>query len=264
MMNNTQILKHLQAFGLEERQSKIYLLLLEKGELTPLELARETDINRTTIYRLLEDLKKLSLVEEIIDQYKVKLKAASPESFQLLIVKKESDINSLKNVLPSLVSSLESLVNKQQSPTKVLYFRGENGLRQLLWNTLKASGRTEVIGYGYADWAEAVGYEFAENLRSEYVQKSIYSREIQNPEFNPQKDILGWTENEEYVEKYFKLRCIPESKLEINHDSYIYNDVFAFSYFFNDETFGVEIHNEEIAKTQRQIFNILWDQAVAP
>jgi len=126
-------------------------------------------------------------------------------------------------------------------------------LQQLLWNTLQA--KNEVVGYGYASWNEGVGKNFAEKLRQEYVDRGLQSKEILNKFANT------FTENKLYLARTYQQRILPKSDVEINHDTYIYNDVFAFYHFFKDELFGVEIHNSEIAKTQRQIFYLLWKTA---
>ena len=67
MMNKEDLKDKLKLFGIEEKPILIYLTLLNKGLLTPLELSRETQLNRTSVYRYLEELKNLGLVEEVLD-----------------------------------------------------------------------------------------------------------------------------------------------------------------------------------------------------
>ncbi|KKS78647.1 MAG: hypothetical protein UV54_C0056G0003 [Candidatus Beckwithbacteria bacterium GW2011_GWA2_43_10] len=253
MMNNMDIKQKLKLLGLNDKQAEIYLLLLKQGITSLLELSRQTDINRTTIYRIIEDLKKLSLVEEIIADRGAKVKAVKPENLQLLLTQKETELDELRNHLPDLISDLSAIKDKPSSSTQVVYFRGQNGLRQLLWNVLKA--KDEHVGYGYAEWNTSLGQEFAEKLRQEMVNRKIYSREIQNT--NQFKPMSTWTKVKDY-DQFYQGRYLPKSLVEINHDTYIYNDVFAFYYFIQDELFGIEIHNAEIAKTQKQIFEVLW------
>jgi len=58
--------------------------------------------------------------------------------------------------------------------------------------------------------------------------------------------------------KVYANRTIPAKILTITHDTYIYNDIYAVYHMFENELFGVEIRNSAIARTQRQIFEILW------
>ncbi|OGD62759.1 hypothetical protein A2160_04815 [Candidatus Beckwithbacteria bacterium RBG_13_42_9] len=252
MVNNQKLTDQLRLFDIDDKGSQIYLLLLQKGVLTPLELSRLSGLNRTSIYRYLEELKNLGLVEEVLDQSTTKARACEPEKLKLLLTQKEAALDKIKQALPDLIDQLSGIEDNTGSATKVVYFRGQSGLKQILWNTLKA--KTGVVGYGYLTWNEGVGQEFAEKLRHEYVKRGIFSREISN-DADSQK---SYTKEKVYLEKYYQARQLPKAILEINHDTYIYNDVFAFYHIYQEELFGVEIHNSEIAKTQKQIFEILW------
>jgi len=251
-MNKSDLTKQLNLLGLDDKEAQIYLTLIKHVELTPLELSRLTQINRSTIYRILDRLKELGLVEEILDQHRIKAKAVSPENLKLLIARKEAKVKELKDKLPEIVSQLSAIKDRPSSSTKVVYFRGKKGLQQMLWNVLKT--KSEFVGYGYGDWNKGVGKEFADKLRQERVKRKVYSREIQNP---GSAEEMNFTQVKGYF-KVYKLGVIPKSVLEINHDTYIYNDVFAFYNYYKGELFGIEIHNKEITKTQRQIFEVLW------
>lgn len=254
-MNNDEVINRLKGFGLEEREAQVYLTLLQKVILTPLELSRITGINRTTLYRLLEKLKEEGLVEEVLGQKSTSFQAVNPEKLRFLLAKKEAGLAELKQKLNSLLPFLSKIEDVSPSPTRMIYFRGQSGLQQLLWNTLSAAG-SEVVGYGHFSWNEGVGEKFAEKLRQEYVDRKIRSLEISNNDLP--KD---FTKNQRYLEKFYEYRLIPKTKIEINHDTYIYKDVFSFYYVYQGDLFGIEIHNTEIARTQKQIFNILWKMA---
>ncbi len=252
MMNTNQIIENLLKLGVEEKASKLFISLLETGPQTPLSLSRNTNINRTTIYRELEKLREYGLIEEILEEHTTLFQASDPNSFNLLITRKESEVSQMKSSLPNLLSQI-SQITPMAPNTKVLYYRGQKGIQQLLWNTLKAKG--EQVGLGYTDWNDAVGKSFAEELRNEYVARGICLREVLNEKTS------DYTVNNAYLTKYFRARYIPKKIITIKHDTYIYNNVFAYLHYYNNEYFGVEIHNQEIADTEKQIFEILWKMA---
>lgn len=256
MVNSNDLATKLNNLGLSENQANVYLSLLKQGILSPLELSRITQINRTTIYRLLDELNKIGITEEVLDQKRVKAKAVEPEKLELLVDREEAKVKKLKGQLPKLISQLGQIKDIPSSSTKVLYFRGQKGLQQMLWNVTKTKG--EFLGYGYGNWNDSVGKEFAEKLRQKIVDKKIISREIQNED--QVNKVKTYSDTDQY-DKYHESRSILKSVVEINHDTYVYDGVFAFYHFFEGELFGVEIHNKEIAKTQRQIFEVLWKQA---
>ena len=89
------------------------------------------------------------------------------------------------------------------------------------------------------------------------VENEVMSREI----LNIVDDSYGYTELDKTYMTVYEHRAIDPKILEIKHDTYIYGDVFAYYYHYQGEYFGVEIHNKEIAKTERQMFEILWRMA---
>ena len=253
-MDKKSLLKNLEHFGLNEKEALVYLTLFEKGDLSLLELSRLTGINRTTLYRIAEKLQNLGLVEEVVEHRGIRLQASPPEVFRFLVQEKEKELEEAKKKLPLVLKSLDLLVHPFRiKATKVVYYKGVRGLRQVLWNTLRA--KYEIVGYGYLNWNESVGKKFAEQLRREIVKRKIYNREIQNENYQP---LENFTEVKDY-KLYYQRKIIPASLIEFTHDTYIYNDVCAYYYFYEGELFGLEIYNEEIAKTQKQIFYALWN-----
>jgi len=65
----------------------------------------------------------------------------------------------------------------------------------------------------------------------------------------------------ELRKKYQHTRVISKDKLYISGDITIYNNVFAVAYWKHGEVVGVEIENAELVKTQRSIFELLWEIA---
>lgn len=259
MVNRPTLVKQLRDFGLDNKSAQIYLTLLTKGPTTPLELSRATGYNRTSVYRYLEELKKMGVAEEIIDEHRTLSQTCSPEQLKLLISQKEAAVDQLKNELPTLAEELSRLQNSAGSPTDVRFYRGKGGLQQLLWNLLKIPRDGEFIGHGYLNWNEVVGKPFAEKLRLGLIQNSTHSREVTNT-----VGLENFTSVPIYKNNLWQERFVSPKTIEIKHDTYIYNDVFAFAHFHNGELFGVEIHNPEIARTQKQLFEILWKIAEKP
>jgi len=253
MVNN--ISPDLQAFGLSENETLIYLELLQNSPQTAVELSRKLPINRTTIYRQIEHLNHLGLVQENLGHKTTRYSASSPEKLELVLNNKQTELNSLRLSFSSVLTSLQQYQQNSNSPTKILYYHGVDGLKQILYNTLSAT--TEIVGYGYQNWNTSVGEKYAEFLRQEYTLRHLHSREILNhlPPFTP---------NQKYLHQSYSHRLIPPSQLTITHDTYIYNNVTTFYHTLHSEHFAVEIYNQDISHTQAQIFNLLWQIAQPP
>ncbi|OGG08989.1 hypothetical protein A2154_01800 [Candidatus Gottesmanbacteria bacterium RBG_16_43_7] len=250
----------LMQLGLTIHEARVYELLLKTGISSPVSLSRKIAINRTTLYRILESLEAKGLVKRIVESKSTSFEAAPAETLTNILIQKENDLKTLQNSLTPLVKSLSQLQSQTDSPTKVKYYQGQSGLRQLLWNTLNA--KTEVVGLGWADWNAGIGRKYAEIIRGEVVERQIYHRELLNED--QIDDTFSFTDNQIFISKFYRHRILPKKVLKITQDTYIYNNVFAFYHIYKGEHFGVEIYNAHIAATEYQIFNILWQQAKVP
>lgn len=257
MVNKMKIIDELIRFGLSRQEAEVYVALYKQGAKTPLTVAQDVGINRTTAYRVLEHLVAVGFVKKTLDYKSTSFEANSTESLKLFVAEKETEVQKLKQNIAPLDRLLNELPESSDSgPTKVYYFKGVSGLRQLLWNTLSA--KDGVVGFGYEDWNSGIGRKFAEKIRAEYLDRHIDSKELLN------EDQIDSTYSYTDVKRYptiYEHRMIPKKYLLIRSDTYIYNDVVTYYHTYQGERFGIEIHNAEIAKTERQMFFILWNQA---
>lgn len=241
--------------GLDSEEIKVYSSLVEKGNQTILDLARHTKIPRTTVYRLLELMKQQGVVEEIVDEYKTKAKAVSPDTLEFLVGRKEVEVQNLKAQLPSVKSALAFVQGQIQPDTKVLFYRGKEGIQQMVWNTLRA--KDEVVGYTYRPINEIVGKQFAKKWQEEFELRRLKGRDLFSDEY-----VHGHTEIPEPEDwKVWPGKYISPKILNIDHQTDIYNDVIGIYNWHHGEVFGVEIYNEKVANFQKQIFEVMWNLA---
>lgn len=252
-MINKMLLQIIKQVGLGSKHALIYELLAKMPATTPLELARETKLNRSSLYRYLEEMRGKGLVELVLRDKSSKY-IANLSGLDQYLASEESRVESLKQIIPSLVRELS--VNKERAQSEVKYFQGRDGLKQMLWNVV-ASGR-EYVGLGYENWNTSVGKTYADKLRVKNMETGAKSREITNEI----EDDFEYTNLGAEYQRVYQHRQIDTKILEIKHDTYIYGEVFAYYYHYQGEYFGVEIHNKEIARTERQMFEILWKVAI--
>ncbi len=251
-MVNKSLLRIIKQMRLTSKHALIYEILNKKPATTPLQLSRETKLNRSSLYRYLEELRVCGLVELILGDKTSKYRT-NPDGFDRYLASEELRVTSLKSEIPALLRALPKTEDGERSEIK--YFQGIDGLKQMLWNVV-ASGH-DFVGLGYEDWNTSVGKSFAERLRAKNVETGARSREITNDK----DDDYEYTALGQKYYKVYEHRGIDKNTIEINQDTYIYGDVFAYYYHYKGEHFGVEIHNKEIAKTERQMFEILWKMA---
>lgn len=248
-MINTSLSEVIHELGLTDKHALVYESLMKATRATPLELARETKLNRSSLYRYLEHLRKIGLVELVLGDKSSSYKA-NPEGLSQYLVIEESRVEGLKRSIPKLVKEFGK--SKVTAGSEVKYYQGTEGLKQMLWNVVNQ--KDEFVGLGYQDWNATVGKSYADKLRQKMLDNQLRSREI----LNEVDDSFTFTDLGKGYSKVYEHRAIDPKILLINHDTYIYGDVFAYYYHYEGEYFGVEIHNKEIARTERQMFEVMW------
>jgi len=249
------LLSLLEPFGLTREESKIYLDLLEKKVSTALSLSRSSHIGRTKVYRILDKLIEKKLVVQQLDSGGFKFMANDPKQLSLLLVKKESELVSLQKTLPQVVEMLQSKVDSGKSGSKILYYRGHEGLSQVNWNLLRA--QKELLSYEVSTANAYLPQVEAEKLRQSLVDKKIITRTLTN---NTHQQ--PFTEIVELVKNWWELRHISPKILQIQADIFIYNDIYAVcNYLDSGDVFCFEIYNQNMAQMQKEIFRNLWQGA---
>jgi sugar-specific transcriptional regulator TrmB len=253
---NTYIDKTLlKKIGLGENEIEIYLALIKTGAQTVKQISEAARINRTTTYRYLESLAEKELIEWIIGKRGQMARATSPDNLNLFLKSRLNGLSDTKNALPSLVSELKKIQPVQKFATQIRYFEGEEGLKQMIWNTLKTK---EVLrSYSILGRREVINAKFEDDFENEWVRRGLKDRLITN---ETKLDYI----RDRMVANYksaINMRIIPSSRFYITNDIAIYNNVVSIASLEKGNLVGVEIENEEIAKTQKSIFEIVWEVA---
>lgn len=258
-MEEQSLTQQLEAFGLNATEAAIYLHLASKQPKTILEIARELDLPRTSVYDNAIKLAEKGLVQKIVTFKSQKLKAYPLSILQSSLDKQKAHLTELQNQLTALEDSLAHTLAVSAS-TEVRYFYGPQGFKQMMWNTLRGKN---LIGYSQFGRAVVVGKAFTEKHAEEIVSRGIKDRVITNPHFI--KDYMQSNIDTEAIKnarlKFQTTRVIPKEKLYVSGDITIYNNVFAVTYWKQGEVVGVEIENAELVKTQHSIFELVWEIA---
>lgn len=255
--SNTPLSEQLAAFGLNNAEARMYLYLVGKPPRTVLDIAQALHLPRTTVYDCAVKLSEKGLIQKIIKHKSQQLQAYPLSILQTYIDKEKSRVDDLQVKLEVLEQTIKQ--SEQASPsTEVRYYHGSKGLQQMMWNTLKAEG--DLIGYAQFGLMEVVGRPFIERYASELLRRNIHSRVITNHEY-----LKGWKFSHEPFATYRNTlqqgRVVESGKLHISGDTTMYNNVFAVAHWQHGEIVGVEIENAEIVKTQRSMFDWMWDRA---
>jgi len=244
--------KSLKLIGLDKNERSVYKKLLSGGVMTVSQLAKSTNIPRTTIYRICENLSKKNFLEWVVYKMGKKVKAIPPQKLDYIVKQKQNQLENLQKALDNLKELTK--ISKNIPLTEIRYYKGKSGMKQLIWNTLHA--REGIVGYSIYGRKKIVGEKFIEKYILEFKKKSLTDKVLVNEKIFPEvkKALKG-----SHQQSKDDVRIIRNDKFYISGDTYIYNNIYAVNFWNKEEIIGVEIENEQIVKVQKGIFDILWE-----
>ena len=123
-MKNLDLVKDLVDFGLSENEARVYLSTLSLGPTTAMEIAKNADMNRTTIYPVVESLKAKGLFSTEIEGFKKFFVAEPPAKLErVLDYRKEK----LQDILPELTA----IHNLKSGQSFIKYYEGVEGVKSV-------------------------------------------------------------------------------------------------------------------------------------
>lgn len=247
----------MEKLGLERNEAQIFCYLNQAQQpLAVLNLSRELGLGRTAVYNAIDKLLEKNLVERNISSLGTKYLATSEENLERWWEKKTEEMLAQKPALMDLMSRLQGFQMPSSYESKVVYFSGQSGMEQLTYNSTKAVDDLYIYELK-TDMSVFVEQETAERMREMLVKNKITTHQLTNFE-----KIEPYTEVADMVEKFWDIRYISTEILKIEFEMVIYNDVCALYAYEGKDVFGLEVHNENLARMQKQIFKAMQKLAV--
>lgn len=241
-MKNIENLKQL---GLSDKEARVYLSALEYGPTTLAQIAQKAGIKRTTIYEFLDDLLARGVLIMTVSGKRAYYTGLPPENLEKLIEKQ-------KEVIQGLIPELSLLTKKNPASPKVRFYEGVDGMKHVYSDTLTGAEGEEALFYSnFKEAYETMTNSFWETYTKKRVEKRVLMK--------------GITPDSEYVSKsdrankkvFREVVVVPEEKLDISNEIIIYSNKVAIISL--RERVGIIVESQQIADTQRKIFNLLWE-----
>lgn len=246
-----KVVRYLKQLGLGEEQALVYLFLLKNGASTVLDVSKGIKTGRTKLYPLLEDIANKQLVIIHERHYGTSYEAQKPEVIEFLVNEHERKTESLRSSLPAAINILKNLEQTSPDHTKIVEYRGVDGLKQMNYNLSKATKEYRVFELAGLD--KHLGKHFADKMRERYIERGLKSYDLTNNKNRVQEP------GSELANA--SIRYIDPSIFNIEFEAYIYDNCVGLLNYEQDDIFGVEIYSEKLARQQNQIFDLIWNQA---
>lgn len=243
----------LHNLGLTPAEISIYSLLLERGELSASQIAKETKLKRGDCYNKIADLLQKGLVTEN-NRFKVKRFALEhPNKIEEMIDIQAKTLQSTEKELKFLLPSLVSNFNLSHHKPGVKIFEGEEGLEKAVEDSL--ASQSEI--YSIVDPKAVLTY--TASINASYVKRR---RKIKK-----NKKLL--VEDNSFNRKYFKknidpyteVRFIDYPLLDFAVNMQMYDDKVTYTTLMPKAVMTVIIEDRLISQMQRRFFEYAWNTA---
>jgi len=245
--------KYLQEIGLNDKEALVYTTLIQFDYASVIDIAKKTNINRTTVYLVIESLQKKGLVSETQVGKKTRYEAAPPERLETFIERQKSVLEERSKMLKDIIPQIKSIQRETGERPVVKYFEGREGIISSLeefYSKEELGDSKEPVYMVYP--SDMVVDVFSEEERRRYKAFRL-GQKIQSKVFYTSKD-------KDFPSDAFSERIrINQDKYPITCDIAIYQDKIKIS-ILGKTLSGIFIRSKDLADTLRSILDLSFDQ----
>lgn len=240
------LLKHLETLGLDAKEGRAYLALLELGKGTAYAIAKKAGLKRPTTYLVLDQLRRRGLVLKMPSSKNQLFIAKSPHE---LFAAEEERLRQSKSVLPELLA----LSRTQRSMSQVLYFEGVTGIAEALQYRLRESRDKEVLCFYGGTTKPIVGKTL--QLYQDYYA-TLASQRTRTRAFAPQDPNVD-VFRERDIEQYRDVAILPTTEYSGPISLVEIQDELV-KIIFHKDLQALVIENPKFARLFKEVFEMIW------
>lgn len=237
----------LKKLGLSDKESLVYLSLLELGQASVQDIARKANVKRATTYVVLDALVKRGIVSTIEEGKKLHYAAEDPRALQHFFRTQEAELKEKEEEFKKALPELDALLSLSGKRPSVRYYEGKNGIRAMREDLL-LSGVTEDLNIYSLDEMREL---FSAEEEAEWVRRRAESGLKVRVIYTSKNGIFtGFKSKSER-------RFVPYETFPLSCDIDIYGNRLSIT-TLHGKLITVIIENQEIADTMRLVFELAW------
>jgi DNA-binding MarR family transcriptional regulator len=268
------LLETLKKFGLDDKEIAVYLRLTQAGEQRASTLAYQMAQPRTSVQNILLRLEQEEMVHKRFEKNTALYTAVSPEELFLNLesryVRQQNESKKNLGALQKILPELESMMRGNKHLPGVKFFRGIEGVRKVLFDTL--TSKTELKDFANID----AMFEHVREVNDEYVAAREKLSTTTKPHLTKRSLLLETPfahkiyESGAYSPKSHKgYKWLPAKdpsknpyffSIEMN----IYDGKVSYLTYVENDLIGVIIENHHIYQMHSAIWDMLWDMLPKP
>lgn len=235
-------------FGLDKREGELFLELVRLGASPVSQWAKQTKTNRSSMYVILERLKKLGLITSFTHQGVTFVQAISMAELPARIADKQAEMERVRNNLIKNLPVLQKLEKSNGLVPKVTFYEGKNRVEMMYENVLKEKS-----------FRAFFNPEKMKKTMPKYYQK--VPEALRENRGRARELLIDCKEAREYKSEYgserHEIKILGEEVI-FSSDTIITDQKIFMVGYSDKEVVGTEIWNEELSKTQKEIFEMVW------
>ncbi|MFT4326570.1 MAG: TrmB family transcriptional regulator [Candidatus Woesearchaeota archaeon] len=231
-----ELLEKLRKAGLTGNESKVYLELLQRTELSANDLAKNISMDRTLTYTVLNNLIHKGLVGSVVKNNKKYFNSLDPDNLLHSIYEKTVYIQ-------NVIKDLRRIQTQSNDKQEIVVYEGKEGVRSFGRLLLK---HKKMMSFGATGRAYDLLYE-SPVIAKEMVQKGYSGRIITS---------LKYSKHPMHI-KNFVFRYLD---IESDATTTIFGDYVAI-HIIKDVPSIIVIKNKFISESYKAHFEILWECA---
>ncbi len=241
----------LKKLGFSDKETAIYLSLLEHGDSSVRNLASFSNLNRGTAYDILKKLQEAGLVSFFHKNTKQHFVAEDPEKILKLLADRAEELKNAGEKIKELIPEMKSLQEKGGNKPVTKFYEGKSGIKFILDDILNSAKDLEVKEY-YVYSAAGVR-EDVYSAYPDFNKKRIKSKiKVNTISLSSGGGTYGLDERK-------WLPSVSSGKMDMMTYILIYAGKCAFiSRDSRNNPVGVIIENKMIYETQKTLFLQMW------
>lgn len=246
----------LKQFGLSSAQAEVYGLLLDLGKQKAGELAKKATIKRGLVYKALEELEKIGLIERLKETGKPDyFLPKHPENMRSFIEDRMHQARDAEVLFSSHIGELSSHFALATGKPGVRNYDGLEGLK-LVYKEINEKYDHFKLMRSFYDHADKEVTALVERQMKRQIEKNIESQVLTHVTPKAIEYALAYRENKSLHNPHF----ITDEKFKLPAQIAIYGNKVAIT-DFPSMLITTIIENKAIKDTFETIFDFMWRKA---
>lgn len=238
--------QNLKPLGIDGKDAEIYLALLRLKKATVIQLARITQIKRTTVYHCLDNLISKGVIRKSVENEKSYYIAEDPHACLDTLL--EEKRRAIKRAIPELVGIFGTGLDYPD----IKVYHNLSGAKKVLTDILTCKEklcRYYLTGFSLEDY---FGNEVVNEFVSKRINAGIHSKALRSFEYKPERE-----KESTHAKQLREVKFLPENVKMKTYICIYDNKVSGIS--SKEEKLGFIIESKEFADAQKAIFDMIWN-----